>query len=516
MNHHRLIRVQLTIFALVTVLSMSAVAVFYLRLPAVLGVGAYTVTAEFAVSGGLYPNANVTYRGVTVGNVQSVGLTHGGVEAVLRLDNPTAIPADVVATVHSMSAIGEQYLDLVPGQVDGSGVLHDGSRIGRAQTRVSQDVASLLREADRLVSSISDSRLQDLLRESFAAFNGAGPDLARLLQGARRLVDEANNSWPQTSKLIDQAGPFLDAQIRSGEDIRQLTDGFARFSDELGQADGEFSSLLAATPDAADQVGKTFAGVRPTFPLLAANLANLGRVGVIYNKSLEQILVLMPALFAAILTIGGAQPGDEGANVDFKLNLGDTPPCLTGFIPPPLTRTPADETLRELPTDLYCKVAQDDPTNVRGARNYPCQEFPGKRAPTVALCRDPRGYVPLGSNPWRGPPVPYSTPVRDPRNILPPNKFPYLPPGSVADPGALSPPAPSPPLDHSPAETPPLPAEQGGQVVPQGTDPPVAATDLADGGFTEPTGERGIFAPAMTGYHAAESWVDLMLDPSPR
>src|SRR6202008_4252655 len=133
------------------------------------------------------------------------------------------------------------------------------------------------------------------------------------------------------------------------DDIGTLTERFARFSDELRQTDGEFSSVLATTPGTADEFGARFAGIRPTFPLLAANLANLGRVGVVYNKSLEQILVLMPALFAAILTIGGAEPGDEGAKVNFKLNLGNTPPCLTGFIPPPLTRTPADETLRELP-----------------------------------------------------------------------------------------------------------------------------------------------------------------------
>ncbi|GAB4922742.1 hypothetical protein MAHJHV35_44340 [Mycobacterium avium subsp. hominissuis] len=50
--------------------------------------------------------------------------------------------------------------------------------------------------------------------------------------------------------------------------------------------------------------------------------------------------------------------------------------------------------MRELPKDMYCKTAQNDPSTVRGARNYPCQEFPGKRAPTVQLCRDPKGYVP--------------------------------------------------------------------------------------------------------------------------
>ena len=31
---------------------------------------------------------------------------------------------------------------------------------------------------------------------------------------------------------------------------------------------------------------------------------------------------------------------------------------------------------------------------MRGARNYPCMGHPGKRAPTVELCDDPRGYQP--------------------------------------------------------------------------------------------------------------------------
>ena len=129
--------------------------------------------------------------------------------------------------------------------------------------------------------------------------------------------------------------------------------------------------------------------------MLAANLANLGRVGVIYHKSIEQALVIFPALFAALLTVAGGVPADEGGKLDFKIDLGDPPPCTTGFLPTPFIRSPADTTLRDLPKDLYCKVAQNDPSAVRGARNYPCMEFPGKRAPTIAalprsarLCAD--------------------------------------------------------------------------------------------------------------------------------
>jgi len=465
----RLARIQLTIFAIITVLSVGAIAVFYLHVPARLGIGAYHVTAEFASGGGLYKNANVTYRGVTVGRVEAVTLTDDSVEAHMRLNTDYRIPENVTATVKSVSAVGEQYIDLVPPDKPSNAALHDGSRIDESRTAIGQDVEGLLQQADALVSSISNTRLHDLLRETFKAFNGSGPELARLIQSARLLVDEANASWPQTSQLIDQVGPFLEAQIRSGDDIRSLSDGLARFTTELRQADPQLRALLVTAPGAAGEASNTFSGIRPSFPVLAASLANIGRVGVIYNKSIEQALVIFPALMSALITVAGGVPYDEGGKLDFKLDLGDPPPCSTGFLPPQFIRPPADQTVRELPRDMYCKVPQNDPSAVRGARNYPCQEFPGKRAPTIQLCRDPRGYVPLGNNPWRGPPVPTGTPVEDPRNILPPNKYPYIPPEADPDPGypvapGAVPPGVEPgpgPAPHQPWPVPPPPNDNG-------------------------------------------------------
>ncbi|MDO3634318.1 MCE family protein [Mycolicibacterium arseniciresistens] len=440
---NRTARIQLMIFAVVTVVTVGAISFFYLRVPARLGVGVYGVTAEFVAGGGLYENANVTYRGVQAGRVQAVELTDDGVAARMELNSDVKIPANSTATVKSVSAIGEQYVDFVPPADPSPALLHNGATIPKERTAIPQDVAELLGEADRLVNSLDNTRIQDLLRETFDAFNGSGPELARLIQSARSLIEEANASWPQTATLIDQAEPFLEAQIRSGDDIRSSADGLARLTTEVANADPQLRALLAEAPGAAAEASETFAGIRPSFPVLAANLANFGRVGVIYHRSIEQALVIFPALQASLLTIGGQLPADEGGKQDFKISINDPPPCNTGFLPPSEIRTPGDTTLRELPNDLYCKVAQNDPMVVRGARNYPCQEIPGKRAPTIQLCRDPRGYVPIGNSPWRGPPVPIGTPMdvleddtpEDGRNIFPPNKFPYIPPENDPDPG---------------------------------------------------------------------------------
>lgn len=558
----RLAKIQLSIFAVITVITLSVMAIFYLRLPATFGIGTYGVSADFVAGGGLYKNANVTYRGVAVGRVESVGLNPNGVTAHMRLNSGTAIPSNVTATVRSVSAIGEQYIDLVPPENPSSTKLRNGFRIQRQNTRIGQDVADLLRQAETLLGSLGDTRLRELLHEAFIATNGAGPELARLIESARLLVDEANASYPQVSQLIDQAGPFLQAQIRAGGDIKSLADGLARFTWQLRAADPRLRDTLADAPDAIDEANTAFSGIRPSFPALAASLANLGRVGVIYHKSIEQLLVVFPALFAAIITSAGGVPQDEGAKLDFKIDLHDPPPCMTGFLPPPLVRSPADESVREIPRDMYCKTAQNDPSTVRGARNYPCQEFPGKRAPTVQLCRDPRGYVPVGTNPWRGPPIPYGTEVTDGRNILPPNKFPYIPPGADPDPGVpiVGPPPPGQvagpgPAPHQPAQPAPPPNDNGPpppftswmppgyppeppQVPypatipppppPEGTGPPPGPApgpqpqasgpaytiyDQLSGAFADPAGGTGIFAPGMTGASSAENWVDLMRDP---
>nr|ABP44043.1 virulence factor Mce family protein [Mycolicibacterium gilvum PYR-GCK] len=559
----RLTRIQLSIFAIVTVLSVGAVALFYLHVPAAVGIGAYNVTANFVAGGGIYQNANVTYRGVTIGHVESVGLSDNSVVARMQLNSDTPVPENVTATVKSVSAIGEQYIDLVPPEDASQQMLRDGSDIGLDRTAIGQDIAGLLAEADTLVQSVSDSRLQELLDETFTAFNGSGPELARLIQSSRLLVDEANANYPQVAQLIDQAGPFLDAQIRSGDDIRSLAEGLGRLTTEVAGADPQLRTTLQTVPGAAEVANETFDGIRPSFPMLAANLANFGRIGVIYNKSLEHALVVFPALLAALNTVAGGVPTDEGGKLDFKIHLQDPPPCATGFIPATQIRSPADTTLRELPTDLYCKVPQNDPSVVRGARNYPCQEFPGKRAPTIQLCRDPRGYVPLGSNPWRGPPVPVGTPVQDGRNILPPNKFPMIPPQVDPDPGPPSvqlPPGVTPgpgPAPHAPFPLPTPPNEQGPQpapwpyfsppdhVVPPYGRPPLApppapgpapapapapgapplpaeaplasSTSVAtydhNGKFVDPAGGVGVYAPGSDKLAPAENWVDLMLAP---
>ncbi|MGW6376839.1 MCE family protein [Rhodococcus sp. NPDC055112] len=403
----KFVRVQLVIFSILTVIGLSVMATQYVQLPALFGIGRYDVTVQLESTGGLYPHANVAYRGTNVGTVDEVVLTESGVDAKLSIGSKYKIPADVDAEVKSVSAVGEQYVDLIPRE-DSEPYLSDGDVIPEDRTSVPQEVGALLDQANTLVKSVSNTQLKLVVDEAFKAFNGTGPELQQLIDSARLFVQEANANSDATVQLIDQIGPLLDTQVVSSDAIRSWTKNLATFSDQLRASDPDLRAVIEKGPGTAAEANALFQDLKPTLPLLLANLVSVGEVGVIYNKSLEQILVLYPPITAGLATAAFQGPMEEGAIVNFMLEVNDPPPCTTGFLPPDQWRSGNEVSTPDTPPDLFCKVAPNDPSTVRGARNSPCMEFPGRRAPTPEACRT--GYVPLGNNPPNGPIMPANVP----------------------------------------------------------------------------------------------------------
>lgn len=132
----RLVRIQLIIFTIASIVGLFVMAFTYMQAPTLLGLGRITVKLELPAAGGLYRFSNVTYRGVQVGTVTDVQVVDGKrVEATLSLQSSTKIPADLQAHVLSVSAVGEQYVDLQPHDTSPP-YLQDGSVIAMRDTTI--------------------------------------------------------------------------------------------------------------------------------------------------------------------------------------------------------------------------------------------------------------------------------------------------------------------------------------------------------------------------------------------
>ena len=390
----RFVRNQLIIFTIASIVGIAVMAFTYMQVPTLLGLGRINVKMEMPAAGGLYRFSNVTYRGVQVGKVTDVKLTENGAEATLTLDTSPKIPADLQAEVRSVSAVGEQFVDLRP-RTDSGPYLKDGSVIAKNNTTIPQEVGPMLDQLSRLVESIPEDRISELLDESFKAFNGAGPDFQSLVDSAATLTNSLNSVSDPTRSLIDDTGPLLESQAETADQIRTWARSLSGVTEQLAQNDPEIRAVLQKGPGFAQEVSSLLDQVKPTLPILLANLTTISQILVTYNPSLEQLLVIFPGIIAAQQSFGLPKNNPTGLpSGDFALTINDPPPCTVGFLPPSQWRNPADEEVIDTPDGLYCKLPQDSPLSVRGARNYPCIGHPGKRAPTVELCNDPRGYQP--------------------------------------------------------------------------------------------------------------------------
>jgi phospholipid/cholesterol/gamma-HCH transport system substrate-binding protein len=390
----RFVRIQLAIFAIVGIIGVVAMVLFYIQAPTLLGIGRMTVTLELPATGGLYRFSNVTYRGVQVGKVTAVALAANGAKATLSLGTSPKIPANLQADVLSVSAVGEQYVDLRP-RTDSAPYLHDGSVIAARDTTIPQAVGPMLDQVSALVKSLPKNKIGQLLDESFQAFNGAGYDLGSLADSSSRISADANSIVDRTRALTEDSGPLLDAQAQTTDSIRRWAHSLAGISDVLVTDDSKVRTILQNGPGALDEASRLFEQIKPTLPVLLANLTTIGQIGVTYHPSLEQVLVLLPASVGYVSTAASMNWPDGKSRGDFALTIDDPPICTVGFLPPSQWRSPSDTGDVDTPDGMYCKLPQDSPLAVRGARNYPCMGHPGKRAPTVEICNSDKPYMPL-------------------------------------------------------------------------------------------------------------------------
>jgi phospholipid/cholesterol/gamma-HCH transport system substrate-binding protein len=438
MHLPRRVVTQMAIFTTGTLVAVSVMAFHYMGLPNYLfGVGHYRVTLHLHTAGGLYASGNVTYRGTEVGRVESVSLTNSGVDAVLSLKSGVPIPADLDAEVHSQTAVGEQFVALRPRSGNGP-VLKNGDVIAVDRASVPPDINSLLDATNRGIQAIPHDNLKTVIDEGYTAVGGLGPELSRLVRGTTSLAIDARKNLDSLITLTDQSQPVLDSQTNTSDSIAAWAANIATVTGELKRQDPAVSKLLQDGPGAADASRALLDRLQLSLPILLNNLVGLDDVGVAYNNDLEQLLVLLPQgisiLQGAGLANRNTKQAFKGGYLSFNLNLNLPPACLTGFLPPQQQRVPSDIDYPPRPAgNLYCRVPQDSPFNVRGARNIPCETKPGKRAPTASMCESDEEYVPLndGYN-WKG----------DPNATLSGQPIPQPPPGT---PGSTAvPPAPPP------------------------------------------------------------------------
>jgi phospholipid/cholesterol/gamma-HCH transport system substrate-binding protein len=370
-------KIQLVLFVVLSLLGVSYVGFNYVGLGSTLfGPRGCTVSANFPDSGGIFTDAEVTYRGVTVGRVGQLHLLDyagpdgreiRGVRVDLNLEScdKPAIPLDSQAYVSNRSAVGEQYVNIEPAGHDGPYVT-DGAVLRKpGQVPIATQV--LLQNLDDLVSDIDSAKLNIMITELGSAFRDRGPDLQALLDSGDTLLARAQQALPETLKLIDNGQITLKTQLDSGSAIKGWARNLNLLTGQLKASDADLRALLRDGPGELDTVRQFLAGNRSNLDLLLANLTSVNQIMVSRLDGIKTILVVYPAAVAGGYTV---TPGDGTAHFGVVFNVDDPPSCRAGYEGTRIRR-PSETGPSTVNTAARCAMPRGSVTSVRGAQNTP-------------------------------------------------------------------------------------------------------------------------------------------------
>ncbi|MBK5307916.1 MAG: MCE family protein [Frankiaceae bacterium] len=403
----RTVWLKLAAFALVTLFGVSYTLIHYIGLGRTLLGQSYTAYVDLTDSGGIFPSASVTYRGIEIGRVGEITLRDKGIRVELDLNSEPRVPADVRAVIGNGSALGEQYIDLQP-QTDDGPYLGEDSVIPAASTELPVSTATLLVNLDRLVNSVPKEDLRTLVDELGTGFANTGPALQRLLDATGSLVGTGNERVAETITLLEDAQRVLDTQNDLSNDTVAFSRSLASFTSALRGADGDLRKLLDSGVSAAAEVTALDHSLDATLPITLGNLVSVGQVAAVRIPAIRQVLIIYPYIVA---TSYGLFPGNGTTRFGVPVPPSyETPPCVKGYIDPSKRRLPTELAYPPIRYNSFCKEATDSSVGPRGSRQAPQPN--GKR-----LGDDP-AYMSNAGLPKQSPePTPPGTPA-DPAAVL--------------------------------------------------------------------------------------------------
>ncbi len=363
-------KIQLIIFAFITVAGCAFVGARYAQLDRFFYDSSYDVTAHFAQSGGIYDGAEVSYRGVQVGEVTELKATRDGVDVVMSIESGhDEIPADTLAVVANRSALGEQFVDLQP-RSDGKPFLRDKSEVVEADTRTPIATATLLADVSRTVSDVDQEALGTVVSEMGLAFKDAGDDLGTLIDTQDRFLQTATENFDVTTALIRDGRTVLDGQLASASSIRSFARDLALFSSTVRGSDKDIRVLIDRGAVTATVLKEFLHDHGVDLSELINNLVTTGEVVNRHLRGLETMLVAYPYVVQGGFTVTAKDPVTGLYDAHFGLVFTNTPAvCHDGYQSTD-RRAPSDGSNRPMVMDAHC-AEPPSKSNARGAQNAP-------------------------------------------------------------------------------------------------------------------------------------------------
>jgi len=282
----------------------------------------FDIRVQVPEAPGVYQDGTVTYRGVAVGRIAKIDLTDSGVELVLRINAGEKIPADSDANVRELSALGEQYVDLVPRSTGGP-VFTAGDVIPAAHTTVPVPIGKALTSGKEFLDSLDPADLASVENLLADAFSDVAPQLRRLITTGQDLTRALIAGQAGTRQLILDGDTVLRAGNHTSDDLRTYVASFDKLTKTFAHSDDDIAGLLNDGGEALTDIESLVKTSSSPWRHMLAGTSKVGDAVRANQAAVNALFALLPSVAS---DLGKAAPGGR---VSGTLTLNDGQPLCS-------------------------------------------------------------------------------------------------------------------------------------------------------------------------------------------
>jgi phospholipid/cholesterol/gamma-HCH transport system substrate-binding protein len=313
--------------------------------------GRISVDAIFQDAGGVFTNQEVTYRGVTVGQVGDMEVVPDGVRIELLIDDQYKIPKEgIEARVMFKSAVGEQFVDLLPANNEAP-YLASGDEIPKEQTSIPVSTQALLSTLEAVLRGVPPEDLKGTVDALGIGLTGRGPDLATIIESSADLAQLFSDRAPEVEGILKKGTKVGAAFLNSKEDFKQAIEQLVAVSDSLSDSRGSIDRLMRGTNLTSDQLLKLIRDNRGNVNRFLTQFAEVNAIQAAHADDLNDLFLYLPSGLGNIVKAFEPSTG----LIRFGLvNDNNNPACSYGT----QRRAAADRSPRKPPLNAHCAKKQ--------------------------------------------------------------------------------------------------------------------------------------------------------------
>lgn len=255
----------------------------------------YSVYAIFPDAGGVFTNQEVTYRGITVGQVGQMSVIEDGVkiELKIRKDFDEIPKEDIEARVMFKSAVGEQFVDLLPGSDDPPFLEHE-DEIPMDQTSIPVSTQALLSTLEAVLRGVPPEDLKGAVDALGIGLTGRGPDLATIIESTSNLAELFAERSPEVEGLLRDGTKVGDAFLKSRKDFAKAIEALVTVSESLSDSRVDLERLLEGTNVTSDELVRLLREHRPAVNEFLADFAEVNELQAEHAGDINSLFLSLP------------------------------------------------------------------------------------------------------------------------------------------------------------------------------------------------------------------------------